>query len=319
MQPAPKLSVVVITCNHEAHLAQALDSVLMQEVTFAYELIVGEDGSSDQTRQILEDYAQRYPTIIRPIYHSSRVGVGGNVKACFAACRGQYLATLEGDDYWTDPHKLQIQVTWLDANPDFSFCFHHLGIRTERLGEPAILECPEPSDNERTVFEFTDFLHYIAPHISTIVLRQVVPTLPEWLFTVYPIDVPLRVLYAEHGKAKLLPGVRSVYRVHEGGSWSTLTRTRRIQHYVLMYKELRKHYVGTVHESLVAKCYARMHLTVADESIREGNLAEARELVGQFWAPDISYATKGALFKSLTGVTLRLAKGHIKRFLSAKA
>jgi len=313
--PAPKVSVVVLTHNHEAYLAQALDSVLAQEVAFRYELIVGEDSSTDQTRRILEEYAQRYPAIIRPIYHSSQVGAGENLRVCFAACKGQYLAAVEGDDYWTDPHKLQMQVAWLDAHPDFVFCFHQHTV--VHAGAPPVGSPPRGgllAAGQKTVFEFVDSLTYLVPHISTVVLRQVLPTLPEWLFTVYPLDMPLLALYAEHGKVKMLPGCHSAYRVHAGGSWSAISRERRVQHYVSMYKKLYQHYVGTVHENLLATTYARMYLTIADEGVQAGNLAEARRFISHFWAIDTKNANRRQLWKSLFGVAFRVAKGHIMHF-----
>ncbi|MFD1871423.1 glycosyltransferase family 2 protein [Hymenobacter bucti] len=314
----PKVSVVVLTRNHEAYLAQALDSVLMQEVDFAYELIVGEDGSTDRTRSILEDYAQRYPAIIRPIYHSPQVGVGANLRACFAACRGQYLATLEGDDYWTAPHKLQTQVTWLDAHPDYVFCFHRHSVVQAGQPKPAVAPPGGPPVVEpKTVFEFADFLTQLVAHISTVVFRQVLPALPEWLFTVYPIDIPLLALYAEHGKVKLLPGCHSVYRVHAGGSWSAISRERRAQHYVTMHQKLRLHYAGTAYQNLLAIAHARICLIIADEGIQAGNLADARRFIGHFWANDTTYAIKRQLWKSVAGVSARLAKSTVTQLLRA--
>jgi len=320
LPPAPKVSVVVLTRNHESYLSQALDSVLMQEVEFDYELIVGEDASTDQTRGILEEYAQRYPAVIRPIYHAPQVGAGANLRACLAACRGQYLAALEGDDYWTSPQKLQTQVAWLDAHPDFAFCFHDH--RMVHDGPPQPVSTPltrPPVAEPRTVFEFADFLTYLVPHISTVVLRQRLHTLPDWLFTVYPIDMPLLALYAEHGKAKQLPGCYSMYRVHKGGSWSVISRERRLYHYLSMYQKLRQHYIGTPHEKLLAQTYARTYLTIADQDVRVGNLAEARSLIAQFWASDVDYAIKRKLLKSVAGVTGRLARGKVKQFLRTAA
>lgn len=316
LPPAPKVSVVVVTHNHEAYLAQALDSILMQEVTFSYELIVGEDGSTDQTRRILEAYHQRYPALIRPIYQSGTVGPGANAQACLAACRGQYLAPLEGDDYWTNPHKLQAQVDWLDAHPDYVFCFDHLDKLTDMPGQAAVRTPMPIEDEERTVFYFADFFRRSVPHIGTVVLRNVIPRLPDWLFTVYPIDTPLLILYAEHGKTKRLPGVNSVYREHAGGSWSQSAYQWRARKYADMFSNMQKHYLGTRHEAFVTRAYGKMYLTLSYESISHGDLALAHHYLGQFWQANIGYAIRASLLKSLLGVSSRLAVSHGRKFLA---
>src|SRR5579864_5044611 len=105
-----KLSVMMITYNHERFIAQALDSILAQQVNFDYEIVVGEDCSADGTRAILMDFHRRYPSRIVPFLRDRNMGAMPNFESTLRACRGQYLALLEGDDYWTSPDKLQRQV-----------------------------------------------------------------------------------------------------------------------------------------------------------------------------------------------------------------
>jgi len=122
--PRPKVSVAMITYNHEKCIAQAIESVLMQETTFPIELVIGEDYSTDNTREIVKRYAALRPDVIQPLLHERNVGMRGNGDAVLEACRGQYIACLEGDDYWTSPQKLQRQVDFLDQHPDYSICGH---------------------------------------------------------------------------------------------------------------------------------------------------------------------------------------------------
>lgn len=119
----PLLSVLFITYNHESYLRQSLDSVLMQETDFEFEIVVGEDCSTDNTREILKEYKERYPGKIRLLFRERNFGRPTlNVYETAMACRGKYIATLEGDDYWTDSHKLQKAVDHLEAHPECSGC-----------------------------------------------------------------------------------------------------------------------------------------------------------------------------------------------------
>ena len=119
----PVLSVLLITYNHEKYISEALDSVLMQKTDFDYEIVIGEDCSADRTRQILDEYKKKYPDRIRLLYRSRNYGRPTlNVYETALSCKGRYIATLEGDDYWTDPDKLQKAVSYLESHPEYSGC-----------------------------------------------------------------------------------------------------------------------------------------------------------------------------------------------------
>lgn len=105
-----KVSVLMITYNHEKFIAQAIDSILMQQVNFDYEIVIGEDCSTDGTRAIVIQYQKEYPDKIRLLLPEENLGMHKNFVQTFRACQGEYIALLEGDDYWTSPRKLQKQV-----------------------------------------------------------------------------------------------------------------------------------------------------------------------------------------------------------------
>jgi glycosyltransferase involved in cell wall biosynthesis len=119
IQETPLVSVLMLTYNHEPYIAQAIDSVLMQKTDFPYELIIGEDCSTDGTRAIVEKYAHTYPKIIRVITGPLNIGALANIIRINAAARGKYIATLEGDDFWNDELKLQKQADFLECNPEY--------------------------------------------------------------------------------------------------------------------------------------------------------------------------------------------------------
>src|SRR5574344_2319007 len=116
----PLLSIVTITYNHEPFIAKTIEGVLMQQVKFPIELIIAEDCSTDGTRAICQQYAEQYPDLIRLITSESNVGAIANERRAMLAARGKYIAFCEGDDYWTDPLKLQKQVDFLESHPDYS-------------------------------------------------------------------------------------------------------------------------------------------------------------------------------------------------------
>ena len=123
-----KVSVLCATYNHEEYLRQTLDSFLNQKTDFPFEVLVNDDASTDSTGDIIREYAAKYPDVIRPFYqkenlYSRRINLYDVV--FFPACRGEYIAVCEGDDYWNDPEKLQLQVDWLDAHPEYSACVHN--------------------------------------------------------------------------------------------------------------------------------------------------------------------------------------------------
>lgn len=123
-----KVSVIVLTYNHEKYIRQALDSILMQKVDFRYEILVGDDASSDGTTKILQEYQQKYGDIFRLFLRSQNVGATRNSYELLTNAKGTYLATCEGDDYWTDTDKLQMQVKFLEEHLEFVGTSHRFTI-----------------------------------------------------------------------------------------------------------------------------------------------------------------------------------------------
>lgn len=118
------VSVIVITYNHAHYVKQCLDSILMQKTSFRFEILVGDDASTDETQDILRDYARRYPGIFHMELREENLGPTKNAYDLFQKAKGRYLAHCEGDDYWTDENKLQLQYELMEARPDLSACTH---------------------------------------------------------------------------------------------------------------------------------------------------------------------------------------------------
>ena len=228
----PTVSVFMMAYNHEKYIAQALDSVLMQNVNFVYDIVIGEDCSTDNTRSILLPYKEKHPEKIKLLLHEKNIGAAKNQIEVLENCTGKYIAMLEGDDYWTDPYKLQKQVDFLEANEDFAICHHNMQVIYEDEPEKnRVSNLPE--QKEVTTIEDLAKGNYI--YTASCVFRRYDYELPEW-FNKSPVgDYVLHLLNARYGKIKYLKDVMGVYRVHKGGLWGNTNHLQKLPKWVKMY------------------------------------------------------------------------------------
>lgn len=234
--PPLKLSVFMITYNHEKFIAQAIDSILMQKVNFNYNIVIGEDCSTDNTRKILLNYKRKHPDKIKLILRDKNVGAMQNQLETFANCKGEYMALLEGDDYWTDENKLQKQVDFLDANKDYSTCFTNAVI-VDSSNENTITNPVNSQDsaveklfltkllngteiNRSMSFMIEDILPENFLPSMTCVFRKNFDQLPDWFSKCIIGDWPLHILNAGYGKLMYMNEVTAIYRKHTGGVYS---------------------------------------------------------------------------------------------------
>lgn len=282
-----KVSVCVITYNHERYLAQALDSVLAQRVDFPYEIVVAEDCSTDGTRRVVEDYARRYPGVVRPVLHERNVGVQQNFLDAFGLCRGEYVALLEGDDYWTAPDKLARQAALLDADPSCTICYHPVDVRHEDGSTPPRRH---PAPGHRPVRTLDQLLRASGLPLQTcsvMLRRSAVPELPEWFLRMPSGDWPLFVLCAQAGGIAWIEETMAVYRIHGGGLWSRAPQPERVARATEMNRTLQQHLGPAYHramESRLAANYANMALALCAAEDRPGARAEARRFAGRAFA-----------------------------------
>ena len=225
-QSGPTVSVVIVTYQHAKFIMQCLDSILMQKTDFAFEIILGDDESTDGTREICIDYANRYPDIIRLFLRSKedRIFINGaptgrfNFMEGLKDANGKYIALCEGDDYWTDPYKLQKQVNFLENNRDYSGCFHF----TQQINEDGRLDKIYGKHGNMVDFGIKDtFSITTLFHTSSFMFLRSALQFPEWYTIVTSADMALFSIVTEKGKLKCLPEIMSVYRKHEGGITKT--------------------------------------------------------------------------------------------------
>ncbi len=227
---APLVSVCIQTYQHAPYIRECLDSVIAQETKFPFEIILGEDESTDGTRDTCIEYAEKYPNLIRLFLRSEsdRIYIDGEKTGRFnfienlKAARGKYIATLDGDDHWLQPYKLQKQCEFLEKNPGCSLCYHKTA---ERKGA----EPPEGGEGDRGEEEGLTSIERIMSTVGRLTLhtsncmfrREYLNSIPQWFYTVPFLDVPLFTYVGSFGKIGFIPETLSVYRVHEKGMWSS--------------------------------------------------------------------------------------------------
>ncbi|MGB5944423.1 MAG: glycosyltransferase [Leeuwenhoekiella sp.] len=234
------VSVSLITYNHEKYIAKAINSILAQEVNFNYEIIIGDDCSSDGTRKILEDYKRKYPHIIQLILHPRRYdeipGRTNNMTNLYN-CRGKYIAMLDGDDYWISKNKLQVQVNLLEENPEYVLTFHNTLEITEDGSSPDRFH-HENFDflNENASFDQMDVANAWFMQTSTLLFRNhLIGEFPEWFREVYSADYAIQLLLTQFGKVYYLKNLLSA-RLYNMGSFSAQVKGTEMYH-KLMIKE----------------------------------------------------------------------------------
>ena len=218
----PLVSVRCITYNHEPYIAQALDGFLMQKTNFPFEVIVHDDASTDKTADVIREYEKKYPKIIKPIYqtenqYSKRDGSIGRVMN--AACKGKYIAICEGDDYWIDENKLQLQVEFLEKNPEYGMCFSNSKIQRNGVIEKFI----EPNiQSNREVLPHEIILNggMFVPTPSIVYLKSMLSEYPICCKQCWVGDYPLQIYCALQRKVFCFNTAFVVYQKFSPGSWT---------------------------------------------------------------------------------------------------
>jgi len=219
-----KVSVCVPTFNHEKYIGEMLESAVRQQTDFKFEIVIGDDGSTDQAPAIIREYKQKFPGLIRAYLHKENLGPASprefagrnNVLHLLKASQGKYVALCEGDDYWIDDLKLQKQVDFLDSNPDFSICHHNMFVRYED-GSP---EHYFNGSDQKTVSTIADLLEdnwFIAT--ASLLYRNHFLThdFAGWHHKAAAGDWALVIQLAAQGKIGYLPETMGVYRKHQAG------------------------------------------------------------------------------------------------------
>jgi len=269
-----KVSVCMITYNHEAYIAQAIESVMMQETNFGYELVIGEDYSTDRTREICMEYGKKYPNKIRLILNERNLGPKANFIRTWSMCNCQYIAILEGDDYWVAFGKLQKQVDFLDSHPEYLICFTRTICFDEDTKKGVYFLPPEKYQKEALTIEELLQCNFI-PNCSVMYRKGLFKEFPNWYSSIEIGDWPIHLMNAEHGKIGYLDEVMATYRIHSRSYSASKTLIDKLLMTIEVY-ELINPYLDFKYTSLINELKAGIYQTLAQLHYDKGELAGAR-------------------------------------------
>lgn len=254
----PLVSICIPTFQHGRFIAQTLSGCLAQQTAFQFEIVIGDDGSMDEAPSIIADYSNQFPNIIRSFLHEKNLGpsfpkeLGGknNVIFLFSQCRGKYIALCEGDDYWTDPQKLQMQVDFLEQNPTVALTHHQVQVKYED-GSPSHFFNSPNQLTETTIEDLLTDSWFIATCSS--VFRNVYQNgLPPWFFHTGSGDLGIFLIAAHHGNIHYFNETMGVYRRHRGGLSNFQIQTNRffLENRLRLYQDVNQFYGGIYTKSI---------------------------------------------------------------------
>lgn len=277
----PRVTIVCITYNHSYYIGKAIEGFLMQKTNFSYEILIHDDASTDNTAEIIKSYEKRYPDIIKPIYQIENQyskGVKISPTLLYPKAKGEYIAICEGDDFWTDENKLQIQVDYMDKHKDCSITFHladeiSLTDNKVRKGAPFLWSGKvdlNRFNKRRTIIE-----------TCTIVCRKsYLMELPEYYYNSPVGDLPLELFLLSKGYGYYFNKNMATHLYMAPGSWSQRHSNRSIDSYISdveklinLYEEFDKITNHKFHGMVMAEISRyRYHI-----ALRKGDIKKAKK------------------------------------------
>ncbi|WP_452225903.1 glycosyltransferase [Lacinutrix cladophorae] len=256
------VSICMITYGHEKFIQQTIESVLMQQTSFDFEVIITNDCSPDATDTVVENLIKNHEkgNLITYYSHSKNKGMYANFMFVLDACKAKYIALCEGDDYWVDPLKLQKQVDFLEANPDYEVCFTNIKI-VDNLSQVTKEALFKPSLTD--VFTINNLPNW-APTLTRVFKNRDFSSLPS----APGLDSVMLLWQSRFGKIKLINEVTAAYRLHEGGVYSAKSDAAKKAHALqtqiislqLIPQDLFSKYYGKIFKSLIALRYLNSNL-----------------------------------------------------------
>lgn len=237
----PIVSIVIITYGHEKYIEEAINGVLIQSCNFEIELIIANDCSPDKTDLIIKNIIktnEKARKIIKYFKQDKNIGMIPNFIFAMKQCKGKYVALCDGDDYWTNPLKLQKQVDFLDLNTDYTICFHRVKVQK---GDEILIDNLN-SDKEET-YTIEDLAKGNFIHTPSVVFRNNIVELPDWYLESSVGDYVLWMLLSDYGKIKYLPNNMAVYRVGVG-TWSRQNTITINEKWIKVLKLLEAHFTN---------------------------------------------------------------------------
>ena len=277
----PRVSVLMLAYRHAPFIEKAVRSAVAQDAPFDWEIIVSDDASPDETPEILRRLQREFPQHLRVFLHERNLGGSGNRNFAFLMQqgRGEFLAILEGDDFWCHRAKLARQVAVMDSDPTLAGCFHAIWAMDETYQHVTRREEPVL---RKSRFTFEDFIPTNHARTATLLVRRTsIPSLPGWFSRHLASDRCFNLVALEHGDYAYLPDAMAVYRIHPGGVWTGLTPVERSHHELRFYENLLTVY-GDTHGALIRSIREQTRFWGARNACRSGDRAGALRLFARF-------------------------------------
>jgi glycosyltransferase involved in cell wall biosynthesis len=299
-----KVSVLIITYNHEKFITQAIESVLNQRVNFDYEIIISEDFSTDNTRNIVLDFQAKYPEKIKLLLAERNFNSNSFFIRALQDCQGTYIALLEGDDYWNSPLKLQNQVDFLDKHPECSICFHDVTNIYEDGSQTS--EDSVCIYRNKEVLSLEDLLRNNFCYTCTTMFRRgLVTNFPDWYSKdlVKAGDYPFFVFHAQCGRIGYIHEVMGAYRHHAGGIWSSQSEIKQLINTIGTNKFINEH-LNFRYKKILKSKISYFYYKIAINKKAEGDILEAAQYIklSFFEYPFNKRASSIILLKELIGI-----------------
>lgn len=262
-QSSTVIAVYMITYNHENYIATAIQSVVNQIIDQKIVLIIGEDCSTDLTRSICLEFKNKYPEIIKLILHEKNVGAATNGKTVYDECiatGAKYLAPIEGDDYWTDPYKLQKQFNFLEENIEYVGCFHNTEERYEDSIRASKVYC---NYTQARSVSFKDLCQgNLMPTCSLLFRSQYLKSLPLDNFKIVCGDWALNLYNSQFGNFWYIPQIMGVHRLTSTSMWALQDQKINEQKVIFAYNEFLKIYTDGKQRNLLKKAKLRFIFSI---------------------------------------------------------
>lgn len=240
----PIVSIICITYNHEKFIRETIEGFLIQKINFPIEIIIHDDASTDMTPDIIKEYEAAHGNKIIPTLQKENQKSKGNgivTRTVLSAARGKYIALCEGDDYWTDPYKLQKQVDFLEANPEYNLTCHRYQTyneTTKNLTEDGNEDCFTAGNEDGLTFDALYIFRRWISKTLTVVFRNDYDYSSLLSQYKYPRDVHLYYHILKNGKGFFFPFIGGVYRVHGGGVFSASSQMDKLTKGSLIFREI---------------------------------------------------------------------------------
>lgn len=271
-----KVSVIIVTYNQEKYIDEAIRSVVLQNFNYPYEIIVGDDCSTDKTIERCLKWQEKYPTLIKIIRRDKNIGIQRNYMDTYNHCQGEYIAICEGDDFWCSKHKLQRQVEYMDTHKNCNICFHRV-INYYITNNSKSLSNGKGTKIDSDINDLAKS-NYIT-NLSVMYRRNVVNKLPEWLTEIASPDYVIHMLHASTGYIHYINTPMAVYRQHINGIWGSNIKEKQLLISINSRKYLIEHFSQdkTISQNLI-NTYTTIALTLLLHYKKIGKNNKAKNL-----------------------------------------